>query len=57
LLRNKGMHAGKEFGAPRWLHTKGALERIVTTWRAAEPMNRWLAKHVGPSTLAPPEPR
>jgi uncharacterized protein (TIGR02453 family) len=57
LLRNKGMHAGKEFGAPRWLQTKGALDRIVKTWRAAGPMNRWLAQHVGPSTLAPPEPR
>jgi uncharacterized protein (TIGR02453 family) len=57
LLRNKGMHAGKEFGTPRWLHTKGALDRIVNTWRAAGSMNRWLAKQVGPSTLAPPEPR
>ena len=57
LLRNKGMHAGKEFGAPRWLHGKGALDRIVKAWRDAEPMNRWLQKHVGPSTLPPPEPR
>jgi uncharacterized protein (TIGR02453 family) len=57
LLRNKGMHAGKEFGAPRWMHTKGALDRIVKAWRDASPMNRWLAKFVGPSTLPPPEPR
>lgn len=57
LLRNKGMHGGKEFGAPRWLHARGALDRIVKAWRDAVPMNRWLAKHVGPSTLAPPEPR
>ena len=56
LLRNKGMHAGKEFGAPGWLRTKAALDRIVKTWRDAGPMNRWLDKHVGPSTLAPPEP-
>ena len=56
LLRHKGMHAGKEFGAPRWLHASGALERIVKTWRDAGAMNRWLDKHVGPSTLAPPEP-
>jgi uncharacterized protein (TIGR02453 family) len=56
LLRKKGMHAGKEFGAPGWLQTKGALDRIVKTWRDAAPMNRWLDKHVGPSTLAPPEP-
>jgi uncharacterized protein (TIGR02453 family) len=56
LLRNKGMHAGREYGAPRWLNTAGALDRIVKTWRDAAPMNRWLDRHVGPSTLAPPEP-
>ena len=56
LLRHKGMHAGREFGAPRWLHTKGALDRIVKTWRDAAPMNRWFDRHVGPSTLPPPEP-
>lgn len=56
LLRYKGMHAGREFGGPRWLHSAGALDRIVTTWRDAGPMNRWLDKHVGPSTLPPPEP-
>jgi uncharacterized protein (TIGR02453 family) len=56
LLRHKGMHAGKEFGAPGWLPTKAALDRIVKTWRDAGPMNRWLDQNVGPSTLAPPEP-
>ena len=56
LLRYKGMHAGRVFGAPRWLHAGGALDRIVKTWRDAGAMNRWLDKHVGPSTIAPPEP-
>jgi uncharacterized protein (DUF2461 family) len=56
LLRMKGVHVGRTFGAPRWLHTAGALDRIVTTWRDAAPVNRWLDKHVGPSTEAPPEP-
>lgn len=56
LLRMKGMHVGRAFGAPRWLHTAGALDRILTTWRVAAPVNRWLDNHVGPSTLAPPEP-
>ena len=56
LLRMKGMHAGKSFGAPRWLHTAGALDRIVKTWRDAAPMNKWFDRHVGPSTMAPPEP-
>jgi uncharacterized protein (DUF2461 family) len=56
LLRMKGMHIGKSFGAPRWIHTAGARDRIVTAWRDAATVNRWLDKHVGPSTLAPPEP-
>jgi uncharacterized protein (TIGR02453 family) len=56
LLRLKGMHAGKTFGAPRWLHTAGALDRIVKTWRDAKPLTKWFDKHVGPSTLPPPEP-
>ena len=56
LLRMKGMHVGRAFGAPRWLHTAGASERILAAWRDAAPVNRWLDRHVGPSTLAPPEP-
>ena len=56
LLRMKGMHAGKNFGAPRWIHTAGALDRIVNTWRDAAPMNNWFDKYVGPTTQPPPEP-
>jgi uncharacterized protein (TIGR02453 family) len=56
LLKHKGLHAGREFGAPKWLHTKGAFDRIVDTWRAAGPVNRWLDRNVGPSTAPPPEP-
>lgn len=56
LLRMKGIHVGRTFGAPRWLHTKTAAERVMTAWRDARPVNRWLDRHVGPSTLAPPEP-
>jgi uncharacterized protein (TIGR02453 family) len=56
LLRMKGMHVGRSFGTPRWLHTKAAAERIITAWRDAGPVNRWLDRHVGPSTLAPAEP-
>jgi uncharacterized protein (TIGR02453 family) len=56
LLKMKGVHVGKAFGAPRWLHGRGALDRIVTVWRDAAPVNRWLDRHVGPSTAPPPEP-
>jgi len=56
LLRMKGMHVGRTFGAPRWMHTKAAADHIMTAWRDASPVNRWLDRYVGPSTLAPPEP-
>jgi uncharacterized protein (TIGR02453 family) len=56
LLRMKGIHVGRTFGSPRWIHTAGAAERIATAWRDAGPVNRWLDRNVGPSTLAPPEP-
>jgi uncharacterized protein (TIGR02453 family) len=56
LLRMKGMHIGRAFGAPRWLHSAGALDRIVTAWRDAAPANRWLDRHVGPSSAPPREP-
>ena len=56
LLRMKGMHIGRTFGAPAWVHTSRALDRIVTAWRDAAIANRWLDKYVGPSTLAPAEP-
>lgn len=56
LLRHKGMHVGRTFAPARWLATAAALDRIVTTWRDAQPVNRWLDRHVGPSTTAPPEP-
>jgi uncharacterized protein (TIGR02453 family) len=57
LLRMKGMHVGRTFGAPAWVHTSRALDRIVTAWRDAATVNRWLNSHVGPSLLAPPEPQ
>ncbi len=56
LLRWKGLHAGRQFPAARWVSTAAALDRIRDTWRAAKPVNTWLDKHVGPSTAAPPEP-
>jgi uncharacterized protein (TIGR02453 family) len=56
LLKLKGVHVGREFGAPKWMHSAGALQRIVTTWRDAAPVNRWLDRHVGPSNAPPPEP-
>ena len=56
LLKLKGIHVGREFGTPRWVHTKTAATKITETWKAADPVNTWLNKHVGPSEIAPPEP-
>ena len=56
LLRMKGLHVGRTFGAPKWLHTAASSERIIAAWRDAAPVNRWLDRNVGPSTLAPAEP-
>ena len=57
LLRHKSMAAMRTFPPARWLGTATAAERIVDVWRAAGPLNGWLADHVGPSTEPPAEPR
>jgi uncharacterized protein (TIGR02453 family) len=56
LLKMKGVHVGREFGAPKWMHSGASLPRIIAAWREAAPVNRWLDRHVGPSTAPPPEP-
>ncbi len=53
LLRMKGCLATKNFGSPKWIHSKGAAERIRDTWIGARPLTDWLDAHVGPSTLPP----
>jgi uncharacterized protein (TIGR02453 family) len=56
LLRMKGLTTGRTFPLAKWMHTAKALERVVTVWEDARPLNRWLEAHVGPSTLPPREP-
>ena len=56
LLRLKGLTMGRTYPIAKWLHTAKALDRIIAVWDDAKPMNRWLERHVGPSTLPPPEP-
>ncbi len=53
LIRRKGLMMSKDFGAPKWIHTKQAASRIRAVWEDAAPMNAWLDTHVGPSTLEP----
>jgi uncharacterized protein (TIGR02453 family) len=53
LLRHKSLAAMRTFAPARWLGTRAAGTRITDTWRAAAPINRWLAANVGPSTEPP----
>jgi uncharacterized protein (TIGR02453 family) len=53
LLRLKGLTMGRSHPVAKWMHTAKALDRIVAVWDDARPMNRWLERHVGPSTLPP----
>lgn len=56
LLRMKGLVMARTMPLAGWAHTAKALERITAVWDDAKPMNAWLERHVGPSTLPPPEP-
>jgi uncharacterized protein (TIGR02453 family) len=54
LLRLKGLVTWKEWPAGAWLATRKSKSRLVDALRAAQPINDWLNKHVGTSTM--PEP-
>ncbi len=56
LLRMKGLTMGRPFPLAKWMYTPKVTDRIVKVWDDAKPMNRWLERNVGPSTLAPSEP-
>jgi uncharacterized protein (TIGR02453 family) len=53
LIRRKGLMMSKDFGAPKWIHTKQAAAKIRDVWAEAAAMNAWLDAHVGPSNLEP----
>jgi len=53
LIRRKGLMVSKDFGAPKWIHSKQAAGKIRDVWLGAGEMNAWLNAHVGPSTLEP----
>jgi len=53
LLRRKGLLISKDFGSPKWLHTRRTVSRVRDLWEAGAEMNAWLDKHVGPTTIEP----
>ncbi|MGZ8662812.1 MAG: DUF2461 domain-containing protein [Actinomycetota bacterium] len=55
LLRYKGLIAWKQWTVTPWLGTRRAKDRVVEFLDRSKPLNEWLSRHVGASTL--PEPR
>jgi len=53
LIRRKGLMLTKDFGAPKWLHTKQTERKIRDLWAGAADVCAWLDAHVGPSTEPP----
>ncbi len=51
LLRNKGLVAWQQWPPGEWLGTARAKKKIVDFLRASQPVNEWLAEHVGPTEL------
>jgi uncharacterized protein (TIGR02453 family) len=53
LLRYRGIIAWKEWPVAAWLGTATPKKRLAEFFRQAEPLNAWLADHVGDSELEP----
>ena len=56
LLRAKTLAAGLRFEPAEWLHEPECRDRVADAWRQVQPLNAWLARHVGP-TRVPERPR
>jgi uncharacterized protein (TIGR02453 family) len=46
LMRHKALVAGRSLAGAGGIGRDEALEHVAATWRAAEPLNAWLAEHV-----------
>jgi uncharacterized protein (TIGR02453 family) len=51
LLRQDGVIGMWSHRSGQWLARRTALDRVVSGWRALQPLNDWMAAHVGPSTM------
>jgi uncharacterized protein (TIGR02453 family) len=56
LMRHEGLTAGRAHGAPAWLHTARAADRVAADWRAVNPLVTWLDANVGSSEVERPRP-
>ena len=57
LLVHKTLAAGRRFEPAEWLHTAEGGERVAAAWRQVQPLNAWLARHVGPTRQERPARR
>ncbi len=51
LLRAKGLIMWRQWPPGAWLGTGRAKEKVIAVLRASEPLRRWLADHVGETTM------
>ncbi|HWH30718.1 MAG TPA: DUF2461 domain-containing protein [Mycobacteriales bacterium] len=49
LLTLKTLWAYRQLEPGEWLHTEQARDVVATAWRQVQPLNDWLARHVGPT--------
>jgi uncharacterized protein (TIGR02453 family) len=49
LLRYKSLIAWRDWGQEPWLHSRQALAKVRTAWRAIRPLGDWLDTNVGAS--------
>jgi uncharacterized protein (TIGR02453 family) len=49
LLTLKTLWAFRHLEPGEWLHTPQARDTVATAWRQVQPLNDWLARHVGPT--------
>ena len=57
LLLHKSLAAGLRLEPDEWLHTPECRERVAAAWRQVQPLNAWLAQHVGPTRQERPARR
>lgn len=48
LLRHKGLAMSVQHELEDWVFDAGAVDVVAEHWRTVAPLNRWLARHVGP---------
>jgi uncharacterized protein (TIGR02453 family) len=49
LLTLKTLWASRRLEPGDWLHSSEVADVVATAWRRLQPLNEWLAQHVGPT--------